>query len=127
MAAVRRYKTSSKLRQEGLARPPTGRMRFSSILPFCLAPMVSALTLNIPSNLVIGQPTTITWVSGPNDWPRWTLFLMGVENPFDLRQIVGEDIDPSIGSITTTFPTDRVNAGNVDWVLANSPIFELHA
>ncbi|RDB22278.1 hypothetical protein Hypma_010694 [Hypsizygus marmoreus] len=111
-------------------------MRVSSILSLCAAPaIVSALTLNAPSNLVTGQLTNITWVSGPRDWPRWTLFLMG-PGIWDLRQIVAEDVDPSIEYITTTFPVTKVTPGeelrvvavnvtNVDWVLANSPFFKL--
>lgn len=110
-------------------------MRFASVLPFCLAPLVSAIGLSVPSNLVIGQPTTITWTHTPTD-PRFTLFFMGTY-VFDLRQIVGSDIDPSLGQITTTFPTDRVKPGEtyllkavnvtwVDYVYNTSPAFTLH-
>ncbi|GLB34604.1 hypothetical protein LshimejAT787_0201690 [Lyophyllum shimeji] len=111
------------------------RMRFASTLALCLAPLVSAIGLSVPSNLKIGEPTTITWTHKTTD-PRFTLFFMGTD-AFDLRQIVGEDLDPAVGQITTTFPTDRVKPGEtyylkavnvtwVDFVYNTSPPFTLH-
>ncbi|KAG6833089.1 hypothetical protein H0H87_011500 [Tephrocybe sp. NHM501043] len=89
-------------------------MRFSLALPFFLGPLAaSALTsinLHRPLSLVIGQPTTITWDHEATD-PNFTLFLMGTTYAFDLRAVIAYDLDVSLGTITTTFPVDRVTPG----------------
>ncbi|KAJ6478799.1 hypothetical protein C8R47DRAFT_1138196 [Mycena vitilis] len=114
-------------------------MHFSSIfLAMTLAlPFVSSLKLSPPTNPHSNQTTDILWTVEPNDPPTWTLFLMNISQAFDLKDIVGEFIDPAPGKLTVKFPpllkpSDdyvlyAVNATNLDWVLASSGRFTIFA
>ncbi|KAJ7473517.1 hypothetical protein FB451DRAFT_1175157 [Mycena latifolia] len=102
-------------------------------------PLVSALKLSQPTNPHSNQTTDILWTVGAQDPPTWTLFLMNISQAFDLKDIVGEFIDPAPGKITVKFPVLRprslsddyvlyaVNATNLDWVLASSGRFTIFA
>ncbi|KAJ7665911.1 hypothetical protein DFH06DRAFT_1323075 [Mycena polygramma] len=79
-------------------------------------PLVSSLKLSPPTNPHSNQTTDILWTA------------------FDLKDIVGEFIDPAPGKITVKFPVLKpsddyvlyaVNATNLDWVLASSGRFTI--
>ncbi|KAJ6511712.1 hypothetical protein DFH09DRAFT_268380 [Mycena vulgaris] len=99
-------------------------------------PLVSAIKLSPPTNPHSNQTTDILWTVEAHDPPTWTMFLMNISQAFDLKDIVGEFIDPAPGKITVKFPVLRpsddyvlyaVNATNLDWVLASSGRFTILA
>ncbi|KAF9523731.1 hypothetical protein CPB83DRAFT_862386 [Crepidotus variabilis] len=73
----------------------------TSLLPV----LASAVTLSIPANTKAGTTSQITWVSGSFDPPTWSLFLMNSSDPFGLKGILGENIDPSLGALDITLPS----------------------
>lgn len=66
----------------------------------CLAPLVSALTLQIPTNPQSGGVTDIVWKNQKGDPATWSLFLMDSRDAFGLRAILGEFIDPTPERLT---------------------------
>ncbi|KAL0955476.1 hypothetical protein HGRIS_001717 [Hohenbuehelia grisea] len=97
---------------------------------------VRCLQLNVPSNPVSGAITDITWINQPNDHETWTLFLMNASYIWGLKGILATFVDPAPGIIQVTLPNlgamdnlvlKAVNATNVDWVFATSPIFSVAA
>ncbi|KAJ6557883.1 hypothetical protein B0H19DRAFT_1376443 [Mycena capillaripes] len=116
----------------------TGEMRFYlNPLTVALAlPFVSSLKLSPPTNPHSNQTTDILWTVEARDPPTWTMFLMNISQAFDLKDIVGEFIDPAPGKITVKFPVLKpsddyvlyaVNATNLDMVLASSGRFTIFA
>ncbi|KAF9447777.1 hypothetical protein P691DRAFT_781932 [Macrolepiota fuliginosa MF-IS2] len=106
------------------------------IAPFLAAAATTALKLDVPSNLIIGQETDITWENGVNNAKPWILFLMNASYIWGLYSII-QPIPYPDQRLTWTIPSDlspsndyilkAVNESNVDMVWAASDIFTLSA
>ncbi|KAJ7457788.1 hypothetical protein FB451DRAFT_1509083 [Mycena latifolia] len=101
----------------------------SSLLAIA-APLASAFTLSAPTNPTSGEITEIHWGFTAADPPTFSLFLMNSTQAFDLKAIIGENLQTNLGQITTLWPVlpagddyqlRAVNVTNVDFVLAFSP------
>ncbi|KAK7453420.1 hypothetical protein VKT23_011686 [Stygiomarasmius scandens] len=113
-------------------------MFFKSLTALALASFAAArITLQIPTNPVVGAETDINWSSDSASDPRsFTLFLLNATNlPFGLRANFGE-VQTSAGSITVMIPSNvpegqyvlrAVNSTFVDFVFATSPQFDITA
>lgn len=67
-------------------------------------PLVSAVTLQPPTNPHVGAVTDIHWINGPRDPPTWGLFLMNISQAFDLKANFGT-IDPKPQTVRVTLPS----------------------
>ncbi|KAJ7873553.1 hypothetical protein B0H13DRAFT_2348952 [Mycena leptocephala] len=94
---------------------------FFSLLAAVAAPLACAFTI-----------ATFT----ANDPPTFNLFLTNSTNAFDLKEIIGQNLQTNLGQIHTLLPTlasvggyalHAVNAENVDIILAASPPFAITA
>ncbi|KAJ7878437.1 hypothetical protein B0H13DRAFT_2545522 [Mycena leptocephala] len=108
---------------------------FSSLYAVA-APLACAFTIAVPTNPTSGEVTEINWTFTANDPPTFNLFLTNSTNAFDLKEIIGENLQTDLGQIHTLLPTlpaiggyalHAVNAGNVDIILAASPAFAITA
>lgn len=65
----------------------------------------SALTLDIPTNPTSGEVTQIHWGFTATDPATFDLFLVNSTNAFDLKAILGENLQTNLGQITTLLPS----------------------
>ncbi|KAJ7615805.1 hypothetical protein B0H17DRAFT_1220352 [Mycena rosella] len=100
------------------------------------APLASAFTLSAPTNPTSGEITEIHWGFTATDPATFTLFLVNSTQAFDLKATIGQNLQTSLGEITTLWPVLPSGAGyqlravdvtNVDRVLAFSPAFAVSA
>ncbi|KAJ7642064.1 hypothetical protein FB45DRAFT_1022777 [Roridomyces roridus] len=77
------------------------------------ASLASALKVNVPTNPTSGATTQIDWTSTASDPSTFSLFLANITDAFDLKAIIGEFIDTSLGEITVTLPTLVAEGGYV--------------
>ncbi|KIJ97037.1 hypothetical protein K443DRAFT_681822 [Laccaria amethystina LaAM-08-1] len=99
-----------------------------------VAPLVSALTVNNPSNPTSGGQVTITWTTAAGDPDSFSIEL--VNTSFNNAYAIANNVDPSTGSITLTIPTVPVGAGytiefvdigNINTVYTTSGSFSIGA
>ncbi|KAF7351688.1 hypothetical protein MSAN_01601700 [Mycena sanguinolenta] len=113
------------------------RVVLPSVFAAILAvPLASAFTIAVPTNPTSGEVTEIDWTFTATDPPTFDLFLVNSTNAFDLKAIIGENIETDLGKITTLLPTLPAidgyaltirDATNVDRVFAWSPTFAIKA
>ncbi|KAF5358675.1 hypothetical protein D9758_007663 [Tetrapyrgos nigripes] len=113
-------------------------MFLKSLTALALASLAAArITLQVPTNPVVGAVTDITWSSDSASDPQsFTLFLLNANDlPFGLRANFGE-VQTSAGKATVTIPNTvpegpavlrAVNSTAVDFVFATSPQFDVTA
>ncbi|KAJ7185053.1 hypothetical protein C8R46DRAFT_1065788 [Mycena filopes] len=75
-----------------------------SIVFAVLVPLSAAFTIGVPTNPTSGQTTEINWTFTPTDPTTFSLFLTNSTNHFDLKAIIGENLQTSLGEITTVLP-----------------------
>ncbi|KAJ7775406.1 hypothetical protein B0H16DRAFT_1507320 [Mycena metata] len=107
-----------------------------SVILALAAPLASALTVAAPTNPTSGEITEIHWGFTASDPATFDLFLVNSTQAFDLKAIIGENLQTNLGQITTLFPVEAsgntyqlraVSVDNVDRVLAFSPVFSVLA
>ncbi|KAJ6457985.1 hypothetical protein C8R45DRAFT_562050 [Mycena sanguinolenta] len=113
------------------------RVVIPSVFAAILAvPLASAFTIAVPTNPTSGEVTEIDWTFRGTDPATFDLFLVNSTNAFDLKAIIGENIETDLGKITTLLPTlpaidgyvlHIVDVTNVDRILATSPVFAIKA
>ncbi|KDR85922.1 hypothetical protein GALMADRAFT_132548 [Galerina marginata CBS 339.88] len=99
-----------------------------------VAPLVSALTLDVPQNPTSGGSITIKWNSAPNDPDSWSFEL--VNTVFHNSFAIANNVNPTAGQLTLTLPVvpvgdgytlEAVNVGNIDDIFATSAGFSIGA
>jgi len=106
-----------------------------SVLAALVAPLVSALTVNQPSQAVAsGGSLTFTWQAANGDPATFSVFL---KNPtFNSVYGIANSVDASLGTLTLAVPLVPENqqytiilvpVDNVNMVLAESPSFTIGA
>ncbi|KAF8890101.1 hypothetical protein BD779DRAFT_1785146 [Infundibulicybe gibba] len=74
-----------------------------------VAPLVSALTINAPTDPTSGGSVTITWTTTSGDPPIFSIELMNTA--FNNAFAIANNVDVSLGTITLTLPIVPVGAG----------------
>ncbi|KAF4611563.1 hypothetical protein D9613_004392 [Agrocybe pediades] len=104
-----------------------------SLLAFA-APLVSALTLQVPENPTSAGQITIKWTSAPNDPETFSFEL--INTAFNNAFAIANNVNPTAGQLTLTLPPvpvgdgytlEAVNIGNINDVFASSPSFSIGA
>jgi len=99
-----------------------------------VVPLISALTLNVPTNLTSGGQATITWTSAPTDPATFTLEL--INTVFHNSFAISNNLVPSAGSVTIQLPIvpagagytlEAVQIGNINNVYSTSGSFSIGA
>jgi len=105
-----------------------------NILAFALSvvPFVSAVQFEVPKNPATESTITIKWTTEASDPGTWSLEL--INDVFNRAYAIGNNLDPSLGSITITLPAvppgdgytlEAVNIGNINEVYGTSPTFTI--
>ncbi|KAF9562287.1 hypothetical protein CPC08DRAFT_817229 [Agrocybe pediades] len=104
-----------------------------SLLAFA-APLVSALTLQVPENPTSAGQITIKWTSAPGDPETFSFEL--INTAFNNAFAIANNVNPTAGQLTLTLPPvpvgdgytlEAVNIGNINDVFASSPSFSIGA
>jgi hypothetical protein len=74
-----------------------------------VAPLASALVLQIPENPTTGGQITIRWTNEPNDPETWSFEL--TNTIFNNAYAIANNVDPSASQLTLTLPAVPVGAG----------------
>jgi len=109
---------------------------FSKLCLFAaiVAPLASALTLQVPVGPTSGGQVTIKWASDAGDPDTWSLEL--VNTVFHNAFAIANNVDPAPQQLTITFPIvpvgdgytlEAVNVGNISDIYATSPSFSIGA
>ncbi|KAH9478083.1 hypothetical protein JR316_0010321 [Psilocybe cubensis] len=99
-----------------------------------VSPLVSALTLNVPTGVTSGGHVTITWTTDSNDPSTFTLELNKEE--FNKALAIANNVATSAGTLDVTLPPvpngdgytlQAVNITNINDVFATSGSFSIAA
>jgi len=74
-----------------------------------VAPLASALVLQIPENPTSGGQINVKWTNEPNDPETWSFEL--INTAFNNAFAIANNVDPSASSLTLTLPVVPVGAG----------------
>jgi len=74
-----------------------------------VAPLASALVIQIPENPTSGGQITIKWTNEPNDPETWTFEL--INTVFNNAFAIANNVNPSASELTLTLPVVPVGAG----------------
>ncbi|PPQ69664.1 hypothetical protein CVT26_001533 [Gymnopilus dilepis] len=105
-----------------------------ALLSAVVAPLASALTLNIPTNPTSGGNVTITWSSAPNDPETFSLEL--INTAFHNSFAIANNVNPTAETISLTLPIvpvgdgyslEAVDVGNITNVFASTGTFSIGA
>ncbi|KAF8167222.1 hypothetical protein B0H34DRAFT_680889 [Crassisporium funariophilum] len=97
-----------------------------------VAPLVSALTLQIPENPTSGGSVTIKWNSAQGDPDTWTFELLNTV--FNNAFAIANNVDPSTQQLTLTLPVvpvgdgytlEAVDIGDINKVFASTGSFSI--
>ncbi|PPQ66343.1 hypothetical protein CVT24_007180 [Panaeolus cyanescens] len=104
-----------------------------SLLAF-VAPLVSALTLQIPENPTSGGEVTIKWTSAPGDPETWTFEL--INTVFNNAFAIANNVNPAPQELRLTLPVvpegdgytlEAVDIGDISKVFASTGPFAIGA
>ncbi|KAJ7873558.1 hypothetical protein B0H13DRAFT_1894907 [Mycena leptocephala] len=104
---------------------PDLHLEKSSLLPPLRHRRRCAFTIAVPTNPTSGEVTEINGTFTANDPPTFNLFLTNSTSAFDLKEIIGQNLQTNLGQIHMLLPT--LLAMNVDIILAASPPFAITA
>lgn len=105
-----------------------------SLFATFVAPLVSALILQTPTNPTSGGQMTIMWTSENGDPSTWSFELLNPD--FHDSFAIANNVDPSPQQLTLTIPIvpvgggyslEAVNIGNISDIYATTPSFSIGA
>jgi hypothetical protein len=76
-----------------------------SLLAAVAAPLACAFTIAVPTNPTSGEVTEINGTFTANDPPTFNLFLTNSTNVFDLKEIIGQNLQTDLRKIHMLLPT----------------------